>query len=201
LAYPTDNPNPSHDLADLHALQAGSEAALNRLVERWQKPLFGFAWRYVHNTEDARDLAAETMVRLYQHRARLAADSNVSAWLFTTLANLCRNHHRWRERHPSASLEQSVASGEQSSETPNPAATLEQKETLDALAAAIDRLPHDLKVTLLLHHYERLSYQDIGEVTGCSERGVETRLYRARQRLRGDLMEKSPEGKSRGFGS
>jgi RNA polymerase sigma-70 factor (ECF subfamily) len=98
-------------------------------------------------------------------------------------------------------LEQSVASGEQSSETPNPAATLEQKETLDALAAAIDRLPHDLKVTLLLHHYERLSYQDIGEVTGCSERGVETRLYRARQRLRGDLMEKSQEGKSRGFGS
>jgi RNA polymerase sigma-70 factor (ECF subfamily) len=50
--------------------------------------------------------------------------------------------------------------------------------------AAIDRLPHDLKVTLLLHHYDHLSYREIGQITGCSERGVETRLYRARQQLK-----------------
>jgi len=113
----------------------------------------------------------------------------VAAWLFTTLVNLCRNHHRWRERHPSASLEQSAACEEQKAETPTPSAMLEQNETLDALAAAIDRLPHDLKVTLLLHHYELLSYREIGEITSCSERGIETRLYRARQRLRGELTD------------
>lgn len=55
------------------------------------------------------------------------------------------------------------------------------------MRAAINRLPHDLKVTLLLHHYDRLSYREIGQITGCSERGVETRLYRARQQLRGLL--------------
>jgi RNA polymerase sigma-70 factor (ECF subfamily) len=49
------------------------------------------------------------------------------------------------------------------------------------------RLPHDLKTALLLHHYEQLSYREIGSVVGCSERGVETRLYRARQRLREEL--------------
>jgi RNA polymerase sigma-70 factor, ECF subfamily len=58
---------------------------------------------------------------------------------------------------------------------------------MEALGAAIDRLPHELKTTLLLHHYEHLSYRDIGEVTGCSERGVETRLYRARLRLKDEL--------------
>ena len=78
---------------------------------------------------------------------------------------------------------------EQNAEISTPAAMLEQSETLDALALAIDRLPHDLKVTLLLHHYELLSYREIGKITNCSERGVETRLYRARQRLRGELAD------------
>lgn len=180
------NPDSASDLTDLRALQAGEDIALNRLVARWEKPLFGFAWRYVRNTADARDLAAETLVRLYQNRTKLAPDSNVSAWLFTTLVNLCRNHHRWRERHPSVSLEETAAR-EQTSEALAPGAELEQRETLEALSAAIDRLPHELKATLLLHHYERLSYREIGAATGCSERGVETRLYRARQRLREEL--------------
>jgi RNA polymerase sigma-70 factor (ECF subfamily) len=64
---------------------------------------------------------------------------------------------------------------------------LEKGEACAAVRAAIDRLPHDLKTTLLLHHYERLSYREIGAVVGCSERGVETRLYRARQHLRDEL--------------
>jgi RNA polymerase sigma-70 factor (ECF subfamily) len=64
---------------------------------------------------------------------------------------------------------------------------LEHDEACAAVRAAVDRLPHDLKSTLILHHYERLSYREIGAVVGCSERGVETRLYRARQRLREEL--------------
>jgi RNA polymerase sigma-70 factor, ECF subfamily len=190
------NPDSGSDLADLRALQAGDDAALNRIVARWEKPLFGFAWRYVRDSADARDLAAETLVRLYQNREKLAADSKVSAWLFTTLVNLCRNHHRWRERHPSVSLDE-TAGREQAAETPLPGAELEQRETLEALSAAIERLPHDLKVTLLLHHYEQLSYREIGAVTGCSERGVETRLYRARQRLREGLTGVITSGSAR----
>jgi RNA polymerase sigma factor (sigma-70 family) len=177
------NPNPGSEMADWQALRAGDDAALNRIIARWEKPLFSFAWRYVRNTADAGDLAAEVFVRLYQNRERLAEDSNLSAWLFTTLANLCRNRHRWRERHPSVSLED-VAGLEPVEDAPAPAEAMEREETMEALGAAIDRLPHDLKTTLLLHHYERLSYREIGAVTGCSERGVETRLYRARQRLR-----------------
>lgn len=183
--YPV-KPQPDSDLADWHALRAGNDDALARMIARWEKPLFNFAWRYVRNNADARDLSAEVFVRLYQNRERLAEDSNISAWLFTTLVNLCRNRHRWRERHPSVSLDE-TAGREPVAEAPAPDTAVERKETLEALGAAIDRLPHDLKATLLLHHYEHLSYREIGEVTGCSERGVETRLYRARQRLKDEL--------------
>lgn len=189
-------PTPDNDSADLHALQNGDDTALNRLMTRWQKPLFAFAWRYLHNSTDAHDLVAEVFVRLYQQNSRLAADTRLSAWLFTILANLCHNHHRWRRRHPSVSLDATEPSASANTpapvtqvahDGPTPDRSLEHSEALTALATAIDRLPHDLKTTLLLHHYEHLGYREIGRVTGCSERGVETRLYRARQYLKAEL--------------
>ena len=194
------NPDPTNDRVQLAALQHGDDTALNRLIARWERPLFAFAWRYVRHTADARDLVAEVFVRLYQQRSRLRADTNLSAWLFTTLANLCHNQHRWRRRHPTVSLDAAEEDGGDGaggetlpSAVPVPGETLERDETRAALGAAIDRLPHELKVTLLLHHYDELSYREIGEITGCSERGVETRLYRARQRLRLDLATFLPE--------
>ena len=74
-----------------------------------------------------------------------------------------------------------------------PNQALEHDEVLASVRAAIARLPHDLKVTLLLHHYDRLSYREIAEITGCSERGVETRLYRARIQLREMLSSRFPQ--------
>jgi RNA polymerase sigma-70 factor, ECF subfamily len=192
--------DPATDRASLLALQQGEAAPLNRLIARWQGPLLGFAYRYTQNNADAHDLVASTFVRLYQQRLRLRPDTRLSAWLFTTLANLCHNHYRWKRRHPTVaidpaahgsngSVETGVLAGELSDDQPAPDATLEHDEALMALRTAINRLPHDLKVTLLLHHYDHLSYREISEITRCSERGVETRLYRARAQLRQQLAE------------
>jgi RNA polymerase sigma-70 factor (ECF subfamily) len=184
--------DPTADRADLLALQAGDDAALNRLITRWEQPLLAFAWRYVRNAADARELAVETFVRLHQQRQRLHPESNLSAWLFTTLANLCRNHQRWWRRHPTVSLDLPGPDGPVAAAWPDPGApspgtALEHREALAALDVAIAALPHDLRTALLLHHFEHLSYREIAVITGCSERGVETRLYRARQALRAAL--------------
>ena len=166
---------------------------------RWEGPLFAFAWRYVQNVADAQDLVAETFVRLHQQRTKLNADTRLSAWLYTVLTHLCHNHYRWRRRHPSVSLEAPDPSTGLSQadqipcQSPGPVHYIERNEQIDSLRAAIDRLPHELKTTLLLHHYEHLSYREIASITSCSERGVETRLYRAKQRLREDLEQNSVE--------
>ncbi len=193
-------PVPLDQAADrtwLLAFQRDESAALNGLIERWQRPLLSFAGRYLQNSADAEDLVAETFARLYQHRHRLRADTRLSAWLFTTLTNLCHNHHRWRSRHPTISLEAVPGPDPTGSSpglalpladrAPGPDATLEHDESLAAVRSAVNALPHDLKVTVLLHHYERLSYHEIAVIAGCSERGVETRLARARQQLRKGL--------------
>jgi RNA polymerase sigma-70 factor (ECF subfamily) len=187
--------DPAIDQACLFALQDGDAAALNRLIVRWQRPLHSFAYRYCQNRTDAEDLVAQTFVRLYQQRIRFRPDTNLSAWLFTTLTNFCHNHHRWKRRHPTTHLEsrafdpdatqpQGTSQERLPSEQLAPNQALEHDELLTAVRTAIAHLPHDLKVTLLLHHYDRLSYREIAAITGCSERGVETRLYRARIQLR-----------------
>ena len=189
------NADPENDRADLESLRLGDDRALNRLIARWERPLFAFAWRYVQNTADAHDLVAALFVRLYQQREKLRPETKLAAWLFTALSNLCHNQHRWRRRHPTVSLDSAGAAGNDERERPDllatealgPAAALDRDEALAALGAAIERLPHELKVTLLLHYYEGLSHREVGVIAGCSERGVETRLYRARQQLRAEL--------------
>jgi len=189
--------DPAIDRASLVGLQRGDAATLNRLIERWQRPLLGFACRYARNAADAQDLVAESFVRLYQQRARLRSDTNIAAWLFTTLTNLCHNHHRWRRRHPTVALDAPSEPGESSgprraiealaAPDAGPDAALARDESVEAVRAAVEALPHELKVAVLLHHYEHLSYREIAAIAGCSERGVETRLYRARQQLRRNL--------------
>ncbi len=188
------SPDPISDQDLFVALQRGDDLALNQLISRWEKPLFAFAWRYVQNTADARDLVAETFVRLYQQRLRLRTDTKVSAWLFTALTNLCHNQYRWRHRHPTVSFHSQEEDGSSlsdrlSGDAPRVNENVERDEALHQLMKAVDELPHELKTTVLLHHYEGLTYQQIGAITGCSPRGVETRLYRAKQRLRERLTE------------
>jgi RNA polymerase sigma factor (sigma-70 family) len=143
----------------------------------------------MQNTADARDLVAETFVRLYQQRERLRPDTKVSGWLFTALSNLCHNQYRWRRRHPAVSFQAADSAGitltdKVAADVPRASASMERDEAFTQLLRAIDELPHELKTSVLLHHYDGLSYQQIGDITGCSPRGVETRLYRAKQKLR-----------------
>lgn len=191
--------DPTTDQASLAALQSGDARALDRLIARWQRPLLSFAYRYVQNSADAHDLVANVFVRLYQKRAALRPDTNMSAWLFTALSNLCHNHHRWKRRHPSVPIDAAEVNEEGRTTgtlldelaTPQagPATTLADDEIAQAVRVAVGELPHELKTAVLLHHYENLSYRDIAAVARCSERGVETRLYRARQLLRQRLAE------------
>lgn len=171
----------------LAGIQAGEDGSFEQLVSQMQRTLFTFAWRYLHNNADAEDVVVETFTRLFQARERLRPDTNLSAWLFTTLSNLCHNRHRWRTRHREMSLDAADQVQDAAAHGSSPDRALERDEAGAALRRAIDRLPHDQRTVVLLHHFEHLSYREIGAVVGCSERGVETRLYRARQQLKLEL--------------
>lgn len=188
---PSDNDT---DLALLEELRQGRESALNELMLRWQRPLLSFAFRYVQSEEDARDLVEELFVRVYRNRDRFKSGTKFSAWAFTSLSNLCKNFERWRRRHPAFARDSLTDDWTLAETSAHPLALSEEisrpdeealrQERIDAVKEGILKLPHDLRVTLLLYQYESLSYKEIGEIVGCTVKGVETRLYRARKALR-----------------
>jgi RNA polymerase sigma-70 factor, ECF subfamily len=190
------------DLRLLEELRNGRDSALNEIIDRWERPLASFAWRYVQNQTDTQDLVQETFVKVYKNKDRFRPDTKLSAWLFTTLANQCRNFSRWKRRHPTVAL---YNSREETSDplttvtldpadlSPTPDTSAETNDLIDHLKEAIGKLPHDLKTTLLLYQYEGMSYKEIAEVVGCSPKGVETRLYRTRKQLKKLLKSKSME--------
>ena len=130
--------SPDNDRACLLGLLNDDPRALDDVIARWQRPLYNFAYQYLRNHGDAQDLTTETFVRLHQHRVRLRVDTNLSAWLFATLSNLCCSQYRWRQRHPSFSLDAAGSDGEVDGEplldqTAGPARAAEEGE------AAADR--------------------------------------------------------------
>ena len=177
------------DFACMVRLREGDDLALNELMERWQRPLHSFILRYVGNHRDSIELAEETFVRVYQHRSRFNFKSKFSTWLLTIATNLCRQHTRWRKRHPTISLDDAASVDEGSdknlfvSAEEIPSAQASRTELARLVKEEIEKLPHDLKTAVLLSAYDGLSYAEIGVILGCTPKAVETRLYRVRKLL------------------
>jgi RNA polymerase sigma-70 factor (ECF subfamily) len=187
------------DKRHMAALAAGDDRALGQLVDRWQQPLRRFMLRYLQNESDADDLLQETFVRVYRHRTRYQPKSRFSTWLFTIAVNLCRNHAEKQARRATVSLDAPVSVGNedettasthldrQASEGPDPSEQALTVERAAAVRAAIEELPHDLRTVVILFEYENLSHAEIAEIVATTPKAVETRLYRARRRLREQL--------------
>src|SRR6478736_2354956 len=176
------------DLPLVQALQAGDESALNKLIRKYQEPLFWFIWRYTGDEETARDLLQETFVRLYFGIRRFKPHAKFATWLYSIAMNLCRDYARSKQRRQSCVTE-SLDAGDLHREVADrgAAADVESHERLAALEKAIKELPHDLRTALLLFAVEGRSQQECAELLGISAKAVETRVYRARKRLENTL--------------
>jgi len=194
-------PNPDEqDALDMQRLAAGHEAALNDLMERHGEKLFHYLFRSLQNEEDAADLAQETFVRVYQHRAKFDAGQKFSTWLYAIASNLVKDRYRWRSRHPQVSIDaENDTTGDSFREIlpghpPSPSERMQTGERADAVRRAVAALPEELRQPLILAEYEERSHAEIGLILKCSAKAVETRIYRARQQLRvslGALLERA----------
>jgi RNA polymerase sigma-70 factor (ECF subfamily) len=167
----------------MRALQHGEDAALNRLMLRWQIPLRAFLYRSTQNEQDTLELAQETFVRIYQHRGRYRIGAKFSTWMFQIALNLARDHARRSRRRPTTSLD---AAAEPSTER-DPRRDATDAEAAAAVRAAIAQLPAELREVVLLAEFEDLPHAEIAAIVDATPKAVETRLYRAREKLRATL--------------
>ncbi len=175
-------------------LAAGDDLALNILMDRWGPRVAAFLHKMTGSRDTALDLAQETFVKLYQARDRYRPSGSFSTYLFAIASNLARNHARWRNRHPTLSLDVAsedggivVAEAKDPDQTPEEAAQTAEK--MRAVHAAFLLLPEDLREAMTLFVHEGMAYAEIAAIAGCSPKAVETRIYRARLILREQLKD------------
>ena len=181
LPDPAATTEAREDAALMLRVQAGDEAALGPLMERWESPVKALIARIVLNRHEADELAQETFVRVWQRRDRFRPGAAFRPWLFAIAVNLARNRLRWWRSRPEVALDEWTEAG---SDAANGGSAAEARERADAVRDAIAALPPELREAIVLFEYERLSHREIAEVVGATAKAVETRIARARERLR-----------------
>ena len=171
-------------------VQAGDEAALGRLMERWELPVKRLVARMVFNAREAEELAQETFVRVWLRRAGFRRGAEFRPWVFAIAVNLARNRLRWWRRRPEVALEEwtqlpdGAGVGTGVNPKVSPAGELEAGERAAAVRDAIAALPQDLREAIVLFEYEQLSHAEIATTVGTTPKAIESRIARARAKLR-----------------
>ena len=124
------------------------------LVNAHSAAIFAYLWRMTRDADDAEDCLQDTFLRAYRAYGRLNGHSNPRAWLYRIATNVARTRltQRGREAVRTAALDpELVAAG------PGPAEQAGQALLLEAVAAAVDALPHQQRAALLLRQYQGLA--------------------------------------------
>lgn len=132
---------------------------LHQAIERYQKPLVGYAFRMLGDMESARDVAQDALLRLCRQR-RSRVEKNLAAWLFRVCRNRCLDLLRRSPRMEHGGLE----ADRLDSSRIGPAERVEQEESLGRLERLMATLPDLQREALLLKFQGGLSYREIGEV-------------------------------------
>lgn len=163
--------------------------------------LYGAACRLTRNPRDAEDLVQDTVLRAYRFWDSFEKDSNCKAWLFKILTNTFINKYqkakRRREVHTAAVAEQKATDGvlihQSSLASRNPEKVLMERSIGQPVIDALESLPADFRLAVVLCDLEGLSYKEIAEAMDCPIGTVMSRLYRGRRLLKKALREYAVE--------
>lgn len=181
------------DQIALESVRSGDQSALQELMGRHKQTVFRIAYRYLNNQEDAEEVTEETFVRVYFRSEQYEPRASVRTWICSIAANLCRDSLRKRKRRGQTETFQAYEDSDTlfnvADNVADSALQSEHREILQKLEKAIHQLPHKLKFPFLFCVLEENSHEACAEALGVSVKSVETRIYRARRRLREAVAE------------
>lgn len=157
--------------------------------------LYGAALRYTRSPSDAEDLVQDAFVKAYRFYDRFEPGTNMKAWLFRILTNTFINKYRRKTRERKV-LEgrdaEPVGDGVMSRAAmrclTDPESEAQRGLITGEIQEALDSLPEDYRMMIVLADIEELSYKEIAEIVGCPIGTVMSRLHRARKKMQKRLM-------------
>ena len=173
--------------------KAGSYAAFEELVNRYEKKIYRLGINLTGNPEDAEDVLQETFLKAFQHLPDFREDSRFYTWIVRIAVNEGLMKLRKRRSDKSVPMEDtvddegSVMPREVADWRPNPEQQLAQVELESILNNAARSLPPTFRTVFFLRDVEGLSTQETAEMLGLTVSAVKARLFRARLQLRDEL--------------
>jgi RNA polymerase sigma-70 factor (ECF subfamily) len=166
--------------------EAGQDKEFRRLYDTVFPVIFKVAYRVTNSGEAAEDLCQEAFFRLYEKNMVFPNPDEAKYWLIRVVKNAALNYAKRKERERKA-YQRAFKESERTEETGE--GLLIRKETREEIREALEQLPENLRMVLILKEYGELNYREIGRVLGISEGNVKVRVFRARERLSGLLAE------------
>jgi RNA polymerase sigma-70 factor (ECF subfamily) len=172
--------------------QEGDGEAFGVLIERYKGKVFSLAYGFTRDRTAADDLAQEVFIKAYYSLPRFKARSEFGTWLYRIAVNHAKDYLRKnRSRQKDVSIED-IGENRLAAAEGNREDIRSGEERRAMVLAAVGRLPEKYRVVLTLRDIEGMSYEDIARILALSPGTVDSRLHRARQRLRRMLAAKLP---------
>ena len=165
--------------------RAGDREAFTALVVRYQKPIYNAAFWILRKAEDASDITQTVFLRVAQRLDEYDADYKFFSWIYRIAVNESLNLLRRNGREEA--LDDEVDLPGPKSDDPEQLAAAAQLSA--RIRSALMRMSTSDRMVLTLRHFSECSYQEIGQILDLDEKRVKSRLYEARQQLRGMLKD------------
>ena len=178
----------SSDRELVQKCQTGEMSAFQELVARYHQKVYMVILGLLRNREDALEVAQETFFRAYRKINSFQGGSSFYTWIYRIAVNLAIDAQRRQKRNPldfRESIDELMESQDEVAK--DPFSDVYDKELRQNLISAINDLTPEHKAVIVLRTIEGLSYKDIGEILGCSEGTVMSRLHYARKKLQDKL--------------
>src|SRR5215208_1654266 len=175
----------------------GFDGSFEELVRRYQRPISAYVYRMVGNYESALDLTQEIFIKVYNSLRRYREEFKFSTWIYKIAHNSAVDHLR-----RNATREQSLVVGPEGDQFDLPLESTrltpeqesERKERRGEIESVVRALPANYRELIILRHSQDLSYEEMVEVTGLPLCTVKNRLFRAREMMRQQFVEKGITG-------
>jgi RNA polymerase sigma-70 factor (ECF subfamily) len=169
--------------------QQGDMQAFNRLVMQYQHLVYNFLYRLSPRTQQVEDLAQDVFIRVYRSIKKLKEPRQFKSWLHRIAVHVYIDEQRRRKTMKERVVSDDCVVDIQPDPNANPGEQVVRQELQDQLQAAIDRLPEEFRLAIVLREIQELSYEEIASVLTCSIGTVRSRIFRGRQLLRNMLEE------------